>query len=166
MRYITLDSNKELLKNLDRNSEVLCSLGRDFPVFLESRLRDGEEIMIMCFFEGKKFKGLEKVSEWALKLFEPDDNNIRHQIVTEESACLSGKPRLSLYADHVEMCKYEDKDDENYKKVVGILEIWARECVSRKDKNEKDAVFRAFFISQRPIVHFPCPRANSESDNH
>jgi hypothetical protein len=68
------------------------------------------------------------------------------QIVTEESACLSGKPHPSLNADHSEMCKYEDSDGENYKKVMGVLGVWARECASPKDKNEKEAARKVLLL--------------------
>jgi hypothetical protein len=68
------------------------------------------------------------------------------QMVTEESACLSGKPHSSLYADHSEMCKYEVSDDGNYKKVMSVLGVWARECASSKDKNEKEAVRKVLLL--------------------
>ena len=63
LEHVGLASNKELARNLDINSEVPVSLGRDFPTFLASRFRDGEEIKIMCFFEGMKFKGARKASD-------------------------------------------------------------------------------------------------------
>lgn len=60
--------------------------------------------------------------------------------MSEESACLSGKPRLSLYADHSAMCKFEGKDDENYVKVIGVLERWARAIRSPPVADEVGAV--------------------------
>jgi hypothetical protein len=38
------------------------------------------------------------------------------------------------------MCKFEDKDDENYVKVVGVLERWARAIRSPPVADEVGAV--------------------------
>jgi hypothetical protein len=52
-----MDTNKELLKNLDEKSEKLTGLGREFPNLLRRRAeKPDEKIEIMCFFEGKDFK--------------------------------------------------------------------------------------------------------------
>jgi protein SERAC1 len=69
VEYVGLQSNKELVKNLDSNSEVLASLEREFPVYLEDRLRERQEIEVMCFFEGTNFriagKSVGKVSQYC-----------------------------------------------------------------------------------------------------
>ena len=50
-------TNKEIVKNLDPNkSEPLARIGRDFPEYLETRLRDNKELEIMCFFEEVRFR--------------------------------------------------------------------------------------------------------------
>lgn len=56
IEYVGLQSNTELVRNLDSNSEVLASLGREFPAYLEDRLRKRQEIEVMCFFEGTNFR--------------------------------------------------------------------------------------------------------------
>lgn len=134
--YLGISTNKELAKNLDLNSEVLSRLGRDFPMLLENRLRAGKEIEVMCFFEGRKFKvGLARIDKVFACLYSVRDFHSSHvQIVPEESACIAGKPRLSINADHSEMCKYDGNDDKSYIEVVGVLSRWAEEAVNQKDK--------------------------------
>lgn len=151
--YVGLSSNTELVKNLDIKSETLARLGRDFPSFLEDRLREREEIEVMCFFEGKKFKigprRVDKVRRSLQRCRRSSTYQIT-QIVPEESACLAGKQRLSLYADHSEMCKYEDKEDQNYRLVVDVLGRWARAAGSPKLDGEVGMV-----IAYPPCSDYP-----------
>lgn len=56
VEYIGLQLNKELVKNLESNSEVLASVRIEFPMYLEDRLRERQEIEVMCFFEGTNFR--------------------------------------------------------------------------------------------------------------
>ena len=45
----------------------------------------------------------------------------------EESATLPNYPKLSIHADHREMCKFSDEKDGNYRKIAEVLERWAKE---------------------------------------
>lgn len=61
LSYI-MDTNGELLKDLEENSERLSMIGREFPNLL--RRREGkpeEKIEIMCFYEELKFRGVARV---------------------------------------------------------------------------------------------------------
>ncbi len=52
-----MDTNKELVKDLEKKSEKLSELGREFPNLLRRRAKtDNDEIEIICFFEGKNMK--------------------------------------------------------------------------------------------------------------
>ncbi len=46
------------------------------------------------------------------------------KIVPEASAVLKGYPNLSLHEDHKSMCRYDEKDNESYQKVKGVLSSW------------------------------------------
>lgn len=45
----------------------------------------------------------------------------------EESAKLGDYPTLSIHANHINMCKFRDRQDGNCQKVVEVLERWAQE---------------------------------------
>lgn len=59
------DPNKELAKDLEKKSEKLAGLGREFPNLLRRRADSRQErIEILCFFEGKEYKvGLKRVGK-------------------------------------------------------------------------------------------------------
>jgi hypothetical protein len=60
------------------------------------------------------------------------------KIVTETSACIPGYPRTLVEADHSAMCKFQSKDDNNYKKVSGVLIKWVTELErAPKSKGEE-----------------------------
>jgi hypothetical protein len=50
------------------------------------------------------------------------------------------------------MCKYEGSDGEDYKKVMGVLGVWARECASPEDKNEKEAARKVLLLSYSKAI--------------
>jgi hypothetical protein len=106
---IHIETNETLLKNLIEGSEKLSYLQREFLQLLRRRAKTEHEIEIMCFFEGKKSK-LAKMS--------------MGYVVPEKSACIAGYPSISLHADHVTMSRFDDKDDENYQRVVRVLQSW------------------------------------------
>ncbi|KAF2183348.1 hypothetical protein K469DRAFT_728103 [Zopfia rhizophila CBS 207.26] len=103
-----MDTNSELLKVLEENSERLSIIGREFPNLLRRRKGKPEE-----------------------------------KIVPESSACLAGYPAMPIHADHSGMCKFEDKEDPNYRKVAGVLKRWIQELgtPSTEPKVEQVAIF-------------------------
>ena len=62
------------------------------------------------------------------------------KIVTETSACISGHPRMMLEADHSGMCKFQSKDDNNYKRVSGVLIRWVTELERPPKSTEEEKV--------------------------
>ena len=49
------------------------------------------------------------------------------KVVPEASACLEGHPSHLIPEDHLGICKFNGKDDENYRKVSDVLQAWVRE---------------------------------------
>jgi hypothetical protein len=46
------------------------------------------------------------------------------KIVTEASASLASYEKLSIPADHQDMCKFASKNDVGYKRVSEVLQRW------------------------------------------
>ncbi|KAL8876237.1 MAG: hypothetical protein Q9198_005531 [Flavoplaca austrocitrina] len=97
------DTNKVLLDNLKQGSYQLKAISEKFPDWL--RGREGAEatkVEIVCFTEEFATGHLGKT-------------------VTDESAHIKGYKVLTLHTNHQDMCKFSDKDDENYKAVMKVL---------------------------------------------
>ncbi len=52
------------------------------------------------------------------------------EIVPHESSQLGGWLTLPIRATHTGMCKYSDKDEASYQRVLGILQRWVKEIRS------------------------------------
>lgn len=55
----------------------------------------------------------------------------------KSSACISGYKGTLLDADHENICKFKDKDDINYKRVLGLLMRWTKELANNVTGDEK-----------------------------
>jgi len=110
------DTNSGLLKDLEKNSEVLVRLGEDFGKWLR---KHEKEVGIACFYEELK--------------------SAVGFIVPRESAKLLEYPNESIWADHCGMCKYANKDDPMYRKVSGRLVRCAKEIREAPKKQEDKA---------------------------
>lgn len=60
------------------------------------------------------------------------------KIVPEASATFSGYPSLSIHADHDGICRFEGKEDENYRKVSEILQRWTNELGEPSKEERKE----------------------------
>ena len=65
------------------------------------------------------------------------------KIVTETSACIPGYPRTMIEADHSAMCKFQSKDDNNYKRVSGVLVRWMMELERAPESKGEEKVSTA-----------------------
>ena len=65
------------------------------------------------------------------------------KIVTETSACIPGHPRTMVEADHSAMCKFQSKDDNNYKRVSGVLMRWITELERAPESKGEEKVSTA-----------------------
>ena len=65
------------------------------------------------------------------------------KIVTETSACIPGYPRTMVEADHSAMCKFQSKDDNNYKRVTGVLVRWMMELERPPESKGEEMVSTA-----------------------
>ena len=65
------------------------------------------------------------------------------KIVTETSACIPGYPRTMVEADHSAMCKFQSKDDNNYKRVSGVLVRWMMELERPPESKGEEMVSTA-----------------------
>lgn len=64
----------------------------------------------------------------------------KKKIVKESSACIDGYPRTLLDADHQAMCKFKDENDNNFKRVAGVLGRWAKELQAPPKKAKEQSV--------------------------
>lgn len=68
------------------------------------------------------------------------------QIVPNESGILSGRPSHTIHANHVEMCKFADKDDPGYKKVSEVLKNWAADLKKPIEAKDDQPVSITLFV--------------------
>jgi len=67
---------------------------------------------------------------------------LQPQVVSKESAKIPGYLSQSITAAHANMCKFQDKDDSNYRKVLEVLQRWAQELKSPNDSQTVEEVCR------------------------
>lgn len=60
------------------------------------------------------------------------------QVVSRESASLSGYETLSIPANHQKMCKFNDSEEIGYQRVVNVLLRWTKSLAgSVAEKNHE-----------------------------
>jgi hypothetical protein len=127
LKFFRKDTSKEIIDILKEDSVKLGELGEAFPVFLRSRRESqepGTKIEVVCFFEEYETP-IGMVCQSNLLLAMPALNHMK--IVTKSSASLAGYEKLSIPADHQDMCKFSDKSDVGYRRVSDVLRRWTRE---------------------------------------
>lgn len=121
LRFFLLfkDTNDAIPTDLREDSKKLSDVGEAFPDLLRRR-RESEEprskIEVTCFCEERRTKilglaGLETV-------------------VSRESASLSGYETLSIPANHLKMCRFEESEEIGYQRVAGVLLRWTKNLVA------------------------------------
>lgn len=101
----------DIVRVLERDSEVLATITSDFHEMLRVRAKDGKkEIHLVCFEE-----------ELPMHKF-----GISHTVVDRRSARIDGWPFFTIHADHVGMTKFENENDNGYKNVKAQLIMLTR----------------------------------------
>ncbi|EXK76441.1 hypothetical protein FOQG_18819 [Fusarium oxysporum f. sp. raphani 54005] len=91
-------TDKNTLKNLNLDSARLKGLREGFPEVIRKRNQTSTKIAVVFFFERKTTYGV-----W---------------IVKEENAAYPGVGEiLPMQANHIDICKFDDVEDDGYKKV-------------------------------------------------
>ncbi|KAF9889314.1 hypothetical protein FE257_007423 [Aspergillus nanangensis] len=105
------------VKDLTEDSETLRILRSAFPELLSKRNESPQKIHVTFFYEQLKTN--------------------RVMIVDEESATIPGQgEKISIRANHLDMCKFETREDDVYKTVVRQLEKMIAKIMNGKPSSE------------------------------
>lgn len=122
--------NEKLLKNLDKESDVLERQRRSFASI-------SEKLPVVCLWEEKPME-IGIVSLLILILI----TQLKLQIVPEWSASIDGfKVKSgSIPANHSEMCKYKDVNTPGYQRTSGHIIDFVEAAAERMSSGESFAV--------------------------
>ncbi|KAK5626419.1 hypothetical protein RRF57_002134 [Xylaria bambusicola] len=95
-------TNPEILEVLQTNSQVLASVEDSFSNWLR---RTSGRFELSCFCETLELLGV-------------------GMVVKSESATIAGWPTQFINANHMDMAKFPDSDDDGYRRVRGELKRW------------------------------------------
>ncbi|SLM41431.1 P-loop containing nucleoside triphosphate hydrolase, partial [Lasallia pustulata] len=115
--------NSDIVSVLKPGSEMLARVQDGFHGLLRLRMNEESEIAVTCFFE-----------ELSLPLV--------GKVVEMESAILPGYASYGIHANHMDMTKFDNKDNAGYESVLGELRRWvkglqpAQGKPDRRDKEE------------------------------
>ncbi|KAI9761363.1 MAG: hypothetical protein M1840_001959 [Geoglossum simile] len=102
-------TNPQILQVLQPDSEVLARIQESFYTMVRARNQQGfRPLEITCFFE-----------ELPLPVI--------GTVVPVESATLPGYTQIGIHSNHVDMIKFEDKNDPGFISIVGELRRWVKE---------------------------------------
>jgi hypothetical protein len=117
-------THKEDVKDLEERSTKLISINTAFQKYLKARDRSESRLEVACFFEEyAMYKKTKKIGV----------------IVPKESACLPGIDPQSIQANHVDMCRFEDEDQEGYKRISQKLSQWILDFEGRSKWSGKNS---------------------------
>jgi len=117
-KYIAKAVQADSLKMLEKKSHKLVSISEKFAEFIKGRdlSRDKPRLNIACFFE-----------QYAI---------VKDTfVVSKESAAatwLAVKP-LSIEANHIDMCRFQNKSSQGYGSIAGKLTQWIKEYSQNKN---------------------------------
>ncbi|KAI4273225.1 MAG: hypothetical protein LQ337_004785 [Flavoplaca oasis] len=106
---MALGEHSNLLKVLDKDSEILADLLHDF-----TRTVNTVAIPLFCFFEQHKSDIAKVVKFKGAKMLMP---TLKNAVVDESSGCLDGHPKLGLASEHFRLNKFSTAQDSNYRLV-------------------------------------------------
>ena len=129
--------NRAILDVLSPKSEVSARINQGFRLML----RDRREPEVVCFYEELAPPGL------------------KHVIVTKDSATLEDRTKLSLHRDHMQMTKFDSRDDPEYEKLILQLRL-SIDRVIRNPPALADAICRGDAESVRRLA----PAYNLDND--
>ncbi|KAA6412660.1 MAG: hypothetical protein FRX48_03652 [Lasallia pustulata] len=99
--------NSDIVSVLKPGSEMLARVQDGFHGLLRLRRNEESEIAVTCFFE-----------ELPLPLI--------GKVVEMESAILPGYASYGIHANHMDMTKFDNKDNAGYESVLGELRRWVK----------------------------------------
>ncbi|MCJ1271350.1 hypothetical protein MMC22_011250 [Lobaria immixta] len=100
-------ANSDIVSVLRPGSEILARVQDGFHGLLRMRINEGSEIAITCFFEELALPAVGKV-------------------VDRNSAIIPGYAGYGIHANHMDMTKFDGRDDAGYESVVGELRRWVK----------------------------------------
>ncbi|KAI9695891.1 MAG: hypothetical protein M1836_006008 [Candelina mexicana] len=106
---VSLGEHCNLLKVVDKDSEMLADLLHDF-----TRTVNTLSIPLFCFFEQHKSDVAKVLKFKGSKMLMP---SVKDTVVDEQSGCLDGYPKLGLSTEHFRMNRFSDPEDSNYRLV-------------------------------------------------
>ena len=114
LTYI-MRTQPDSLETLEKKSKKLADINTKFAKFLKERdlAHDKPRLQIACFFEGIPVAG-------------------KTLVVPKESATWLGVDPLSIDANHMNMCRFDDPNREGFQKVSGKLDQWIEEYEANK----------------------------------
>jgi len=123
---ILKQTNPQILAILESDSEVLARVQDEFHTMVRSRNQERlQSIEITCFFEELPLPGVGVVSQAT------HSNrflaNITVQVVPKDSAILPGYIPIGIHSNHMDMTKFERKDEPGFTAIAGELRRWIKE---------------------------------------
>lgn len=115
LKYI-MRTQPDSLETLEKKSKKLADINVKFAKFLKERdlAHDMPRLQIACFFEGIPV--------------------VRNTLVVpKDSATWLGVDPLSIDANHMNMCRFDDPNREGFQKVSGKLVQWIEEYEANKN---------------------------------
>lgn len=103
-------SNTRLVEELHPDADTLNAIGHDF---MSEVRKQNEPLLLHYFFEELAVTGIGK-------------------IVEKESAIVKGFPYGSLHANHMDMCKYDSAMNDDYRKLLAVLQDFAARSASEQ----------------------------------
>jgi hypothetical protein len=105
---VVKSTNHSLLEILRESDRFLESIQERFLVMIRHLQKTGRSLELTCFFE-----------ELSLLAVGP--------VVSKDSATFPGYNAMSIHANHRDMVKFGNADENGFKRVVGELIRWERD---------------------------------------
>lgn len=138
LKYI-MRTQPDSLETLEKKSKKLADINVKFAKFLKERdlAHDMPRLQIACFFEGIPV--------------------VRNTLVVpKESATWLGVDPLSIDANHMNMCRFDDPNREGFQKVSGKLVQWIEEYEANKNAGGVSGL-NAQVIATSRFIYFSYP---------
>jgi len=123
-------TNTSLLENLGPKSEVLANITQEFHAMLRFRAQNiGARIDITCYAEElavTKF-GRSFIVRNTIPSSQEPPANLHFQVVPSHSATIDGYSSATIHADHINMTKFKERNND-YKKIAVQIKRWMKEA--------------------------------------
>ncbi|KAI9150668.1 Agmatine deiminase [Paramyrothecium foliicola] len=117
---ILKETNTDIVRVLERDSEVLARLQDSFHTMVMERRQDGLALQITCFYE-----------ELPMPRF--------GLIVPPESAILPGYIPIGIHAHHSNMTKFSNSEDPGFIAISSELRRWVKEIARKQESHPSSA---------------------------